>query len=78
MAGARAGTWETPVASWGVVLVRADAAYGAIGVGDLLTTSPTPGRAMRAGEAGPGTVLGKALEPLEVGQGSIRILAMLR
>ena len=58
--------------------VRVDAAYGAITPGDLLTTSATPGAAMRATADGPGTILGKALEPLEAGTGTIRVLLMPR
>jgi hypothetical protein len=55
-----------------------DAGYGSIRPGDLLTTSPTPGRAMRADDPRPGTVIGKALEGLESGTGVIRVLVMLR
>ena len=59
------------VAQSGRVRVKADATYGAIKIGDLLVTSPTPGYAMRskpmrlAGQTmhRPGTLLGKALEP---------------
>ena len=58
--------------------VRVDAAYGPIAPGDLLTTSATPGAAMRATVDGPGTILGKALEPLEAGIGTIRVLLMPR
>jgi hypothetical protein len=78
MPGKQEGTWTAPVASWGVVLVRADAAYGSIRPGDLLTTSPTAGHAMRAMETLPGTLLGKALEGLESGRGSIRMVVLLR
>jgi hypothetical protein len=72
------GTWEGPVASSGIVLVRADAAYGPIRPGDLLTTSPTPGHVMRAVEPLAGTVLGKAFDGLESGQGPIRLVLQLR
>jgi len=58
--------------------VRVDADHGAIAPGDLLTTSSTPGAAMRATADGPGTILGKALEPLEAGIGTIRVLLMPR
>jgi hypothetical protein len=58
--------------------VKADASYGAILAGDLLTSSPTPGHAMVAIEAPPGTVIGKALEPLESGTGLIRVLVIPR
>jgi hypothetical protein len=58
--------------------VRVDAGFGAIAPGDLLTTSTTPGAAMLATVAEPGTILGKALEPLEAGVGTIRVLLMPR
>jgi hypothetical protein len=67
-----------PLALFGTVLCKVDAGYGSIRLGDLLTTSPTPGHAMRAADVRPGTVLGKALEPLESGQERIRVLVMLR
>jgi hypothetical protein len=67
------------VAMTGTVLVKADAAYGFIRPGDALVSSPTPGHAMRAVEPAAGyTVIGKALEPLESGVGTIRMLVMLR
>ncbi len=62
----------------GVVTCNVDAAYGAIWPGDLLVTSPTPGHAMRADAPLPGTTLGKALEALEEGTGTIKVLVMLR
>lgn len=62
----------------GITACRADAQYGPIQIGDLLVTSPTPGHAMKAVEPKMGTVIGKALEPLEGGTGTIRILVMLR
>jgi hypothetical protein len=62
----------------GVVTCNVDADYGAVWPGDLLVTSPTPGHAMRADGPLPGTMLGKALEPLEEGTGAIRVLVMLR
>lgn len=62
----------------GVAFVKADADYGAIRPGDLLTTSATPGHAMRADAPAPGTVLGKALEPLDSGMSLIRVLITLR
>jgi len=67
-----------PVALAGRVPVKVDAGYGAIRVGDLLTTSPTPGHAMYAYDPEPGTVIGKALEPFDVGTGTITVLVMLR
>jgi hypothetical protein len=69
---------RAPVAVSGIVPCKVDASYGAIRVGDLLTTSPTEGRAMRTLDPLPGTVLGKALEPLDVGTGLIKVLVTLR
>jgi hypothetical protein len=63
-----------PVAIAGTVACRVDADYGLIEVGDLLVVSPTPGHAMRLYDPAPGTIIGKALETLETGQGTIRIL----
>lgn len=69
-----------PVALMGKVACRTDASYGAIQVGDLLTTSPTAGAAMRVqslhGSAG--AVIGKALAPLRSGIGMIPILVTLQ
>ena len=59
---------------------KVDAQYAAIEVGDLLTTSPTPGHAMKAVESDKafGAVLGKALGSLDTGQGMIPLLVTLR
>ncbi|HJQ65070.1 MAG TPA: hypothetical protein VJ816_01775, partial [Gemmatimonadales bacterium] len=62
----------------GIATLRVDATYGAILTGDLLTASATPGHAMRSPDAAPGTVVAKALEPLEAGTGVIRVLVMSR
>ena len=69
---------RVPIAFSGIVPCSVDAGYGAIEVGDLLTVSPTPGHAMRANEPAPGSIVGKALEPLHTGTGQIRVLVMLR
>lgn len=53
--------------------IKVDAGYGAIQPGDLLTPSPNPGYAMRASDPTPGTIVGKALENLEIGQGLIAV-----
>jgi len=66
------------VAVSGIVECRVDAGFGAVKVGDLLTASPAPGHAMLAMESLPGTILGKALEPLDSGTGLVRVLVMLR
>ncbi len=74
----RSASHRVAVALAGVVSCKVDAGYGAIWPGDLLVTSPTPGHAMRTDAPLPGTMLGKALEPLEEGTGTIKILVMLR
>jgi hypothetical protein len=69
-----------PIALMGKVYCKVDASYGAIEVGDLLTTSPTPGYAMKADDPMKafGSVIGKALRPLGGGQGLIPILIALQ
>jgi hypothetical protein len=69
---------EARVASSGIVLCKVDASFAPITPGSLLTTSSRPGFAMRAQDPRPGTVLGKALEGLEEGSGTIRIMVTLR
>jgi hypothetical protein len=69
-----------PVALVGKVYCKVDAERSPIAVGDLLTTSATPGHAMRATDRDQafGAVIGKALGPLESGQGIIPILVALQ
>jgi hypothetical protein len=69
-----------PIALMGKVYCKVDASYGAIEVGDLLTTSTTPGHAMKADNPlkAFGTVIGKALRPLAEGQGLIPVLVALQ
>mgnify|MGYP001041663012 CR=1 FL=1 len=68
-----------PVAITGIVPCKVSAENGAIHRGDLLATAATSGHAMRAGDNPPqGTVLGKALEPLEEGTGVILVLVTLQ
>ena len=69
-----------PVALLGKVFCKVDAQFGAIEVGDLLTTSPTPGHAMKTDDPFKafGAVIGKALRPLTDGQGLIPILIALQ
>ena len=68
------------VALIGRVFCKADARISGIAVGDLLTTSPLPGHAMRASDPhlAFGAVLGKALQPLADGRGLIPILVALQ
>jgi len=68
-----------PLAVVGVVPVKASAENGSIHPGDLLVSAQTPGHAMKAGATPPvGTVIGKALQGLEEGTGTILMLVMLR
>lgn len=69
-----------PIALIGKVYCKVDTQYGAIEVGDLLTTSPTPGHAMKACDQQQafGSVIGKALEPCTEGTGLIPILIALQ
>jgi hypothetical protein len=69
-----------PVALMGKVCCKVDAQYSPIEVGDLLTTSATLGHAMKATDPlkAFGSVIGKALRPLNAGQGIIPILIALQ
>jgi hypothetical protein len=64
----------------GKVFCKVDAQFGAVAVGDLMTTSPTPGHAMKAADPTRafGAVIGKALGPLVEGQRLIPILVALQ
>jgi hypothetical protein len=72
--------YRMPVALVGKVYCKVDAQYAPIEVGDLLTTSQTPGYAMKADSPFKafGAVIGKALRPLKAGQGMIPILIALQ
>lgn len=69
-----------PVALSGRVYCWVDAAYGRIRPGDLLTTSPTPGHAMRVSDLAKaqGAILGKAMEGWAEGRGRILVLVGLQ
>lgn len=73
-------TDRLPVALMGKVYCKVDATHGAIAIGDMLTTSATPGHAMRVSDhtAAFGAVIGKALRPLAVGRGLIPVLVALQ
>ena len=69
-----------PLARSGRAYAMADASSGAIRPGDLLTTSATPGHAMKATDhdrAG-GAILGKAMTSLESGTGLVLVLVSLQ
>ena len=69
-----------PVALTGKVFCKVDADYSPIEVGDLLTTSPTAGHAMKASDSSRafGAVIGKALGTLRESKGVIPILVGLQ
>jgi len=69
-----------PVALTGRVHCLCDASYGTINPGDLLTTSDTPGHAMKATDHANafGAILGKAMSKLENGKGLVLILVSLQ
>ena len=58
-------------------VIKADASFGAIKRGDLLTTSTTEGHAMLAADPKLGTIVGKALESLDSGRGEIKVMVTL-
>lgn len=77
---------DKPLALAGQAVCKVDASYAKINPGDLLTTSSTPGHAMKAEpvveEHGrtiypTGTILGVALEGLDKGKGKIMVLVGL-
>ncbi len=69
-----------PVALTGRVWVHCDASGGAIRPGDLLTTSDTPGHAMKVTDhdKARGAILGKAMTSLESGRGLVLVLVSLQ
>ena len=68
------------VALTGRVYVQADTANGAIKPGDLLTTSTTPGHAMKVTDhvRAAGAILGKAMTGLSEGKGMVLVLVTLQ
>jgi hypothetical protein len=68
------------VAIAGRVYCLADAGTGPIQAGDLLTTSSTPGHAMKATdkERSHGAIIGKAMSSLEQGTGLVLVLVNLQ
>jgi len=80
------GANRIKVATTGRVRVKVDATHAPIHIGDLLVTSAETGTAMKSQPvdvAGiemhrPGTIIGKALEPLAGGTGKILVLLSLQ
>ena len=81
-----AGEGKVKVATTGRVKVKADARSRPIHTGDLLVTGELPGTAIASEPIEmnsrrfhqPGTILGKALEPLPGGEGEILVLLTLQ
>lgn len=81
-----AGENKEMIATTGRVKVKVDATRSPIKVGDLLVTSEKEGVAMKSEPLmiqgrpfhSPGTLIGKALEPLEKGTGEILVLLSLQ
>jgi len=69
-----------PVALTGRVYAWADASNGAIKPGDLLTTSKTPGHAMKVTNhaKAQGAIIGKAMTALKEGKGLVLVLVSLQ
>lgn len=80
------GAGKVMVATTGRVRVRVDATKGPIRIGDLLVTSDVAGVAMKSEAVSlggvlihrPGTIIGKALEPLEKGVSEILVLLSMQ
>lgn len=80
------GEGKVLVATTGRVKVKVDATRAPIKIGDLLVTSDVAGVAMKSEPVSiggrrmhaPGTIIGKALEPLEKGSGEILVLLSLQ
>jgi hypothetical protein len=80
------GPLKAKIATTGRVKVRVDASRSPIHIGDLLVTSDERGLAMRSEPMNingrrfhqPGTIIGKALEPLKEGKGEILVLLSLQ
>jgi hypothetical protein len=81
-----AGEGKALVATTGRVKVKVDATHAAVCIGDLLVTSDVEGVAMKSEPVvvggrrmhAPGTIIGKALEPLAKGTGEILVLLSLQ
>lgn len=69
-----------PIALSGRVWTMCDASGGPIAPGDLLTTSDTPGHAMKVTDysKAQGAIIGKAMSALESGRGLVLVLVSLQ
>jgi hypothetical protein len=77
--GQDAGGRRMSISLMGKAFCKVDGRYAPIAVGDLLTSSPTPGHAMKATDPRRafGAIIGKALGPCADGSGLIPILVAL-
>jgi len=81
-----AAAGKAKIATTGRVKVKVDATRAPISIGDLLVTSDVAGTAMKSEAVEikgrkfhqPGTVIGKALQPLAGGRGEILVLLSLQ
>jgi hypothetical protein len=71
---------SSPVALTGRVYCRVDASQGTVEPGDLLTTSTTPGHAMKVTDhsRANGAIIGKAMTSLDEGKGLVLVLVTLQ
>ncbi|MEW6743094.1 MAG: hypothetical protein AB1486_10070 [Planctomycetota bacterium] len=71
---------DHPIALAGRVYCWCDASFGAIRPGDLLTTSPTPGHAMKVTDhsRANGAILGKAMSSLSEKKGLVLAIVALQ
>lgn len=76
----QAGVDRRPLALTGKVWCKIDADCASVELGDMLTTSPTPGHAMRAADPARafGAVIGKALGSLRSGRALVPVLVALQ
>jgi hypothetical protein len=76
----REEAFTVTIALVGTAYCRVDAEHAPIEVGDLVTTSDTPGHGMKAVDAARsfGAIIGKALAPLRGGRGLVPILLALQ
>lgn len=77
--GSTVADGSMPIANVGRVWCLVDASSGPVQPGDLLTTSSTPGHAMKADPSrANGAILGKAMSRLDSGKGMVLVLVGLQ
>jgi hypothetical protein len=77
---AESGRYVNVVTLGSYKAVKVDASFGAIKAGDLLTTSPNPGYAMKVTDKAEasGAIIGKALGDLASGTGTVPVMVTLK